>query len=211
MVSFIEYASEKRILELIIKERVKIALKGKLQDVSPKTTAKKAEHGSRMTIAEQVFMLMPARDLWCRPRRRERIQADSGEPRAAKQILTRSIALTIKKHRKAEKPLPYLGRLDAFIASLQGEIANDAPITFDSIRIAGKKKKVNKDGVTVMRPICMFESLREKLLIALASKYLSEAFDPMLHEEILSYRPLRHYHNSAKPVLTDRDNAIENL
>jgi hypothetical protein len=57
----------------------------------------------------------------------------------------------------------------------------------------------------------VFDSLREKLLIALASKYLSEAFDPLLHEEILSYRPLRKYHNSATPVLTDRDNAIENL
>ena len=54
-------------------------------------------------------------------------------------------------------------------------------------------------------------SLREKLLISLASKYLSEVFDPLLHEEILSYRPLRKYHNSEKPLLTDRDNAIENL
>ena len=70
---------------------------------------------------------------------------------------------------------------------------------------------MDSDNVTILRPICVFESLREKLLIALASKYLSEAFDPLLHEEILSYRPLRKYHNSEEPVITDRDNAIENL
>lgn len=211
MVPFTEYASEKRILELIIKERVKVALKDKLQNVSPVATVKKAEQDGKMTIAEQVFMLMPARDSWCRPRRKERMQSDSDEPRSTKQILTRSLALTINKHRKEQEQRPYLQRLDKFIASIREDIADDRALTFESIKIVGKKKKVDADGTIIMRPLCIFDSLREKLLIALASKYLSEVFDPLLHEEILSYRPLRHYHNSAAPLLTDRENAIENL
>ena len=211
MAPFTEYASERRILELIIKERVKIALKGKLQNVSPVVTIKKDEQNKKMTIAEQVFMLMPPRDTWSRPRRRERLQDDSGEPRSTKQILTRSLALTIGKHRKEQELRPYLQRLDNFIASLREEIADDNKLIFESIKIVGKKKKVDTDKTIIMRPLCIFDSLREKLLIALASKYLSEVFDPLLHEEILSYRPLRHYHNSAAPILTDRENAIENL
>ena len=210
MLSFTEYASEKRILELLIKERVKVALKGKLKSLSPAVIAKNAEQEKKMTVAEQIFMLMPPRDSWRRPQKKDRVQTNS-ERKSGKQVLTRSIAQTIKKHRKTYDDFPYLQRLDLFIANLRKDITGDAPLEFNSIKIVGKKKKVDSDNVTILRPICVFESLREKLLIALVSKYLSEAFDPLLHEEILSYRPLRKYHNSEEPVITDRDNAIENL
>lgn len=208
MLSFVEYASEKRILELLIKERVKVALKGKLQNISPTETYKKSD--DRKTVAEQIFLLMPPRDSWLRPQKKERID-NSGEKRSGKQVLTRSIALTIKKHRKSPGRYPYLQRLDTFISTVRNDIMGDAPLIFNSIKVMGKKKKVDEMRVTIMRPICIFESLREKLLIALASKYLSEAFDPLLHEEILSYRPLRKYHGSSDAVFTDRDNAIENM
>lgn len=211
MLSFVEYASEKRILELLVKERVKVALKGKLQLLSPVVITRNAGLNRKQTIAEQIYMLMPARDLWQRPHKKDRMQKDGKEKKSQKQILTRSIALTIKKHRRSTESFPYLQRLDNFISLLRKEIAGDAPLEFSSIKIVGKKKKVDADNVTIMRPICIFESLREKVLIALASKYLSEVFDPLLHEEILSYRPLRKYHNSTAPVLTDRNNAIENL
>lgn len=210
MLSFTEYASEKRILELLIKERVKVALKGKLESLSPIVIARNAEQAKNQSVAEQIFMLMPPRDSWCRPQKKDRIKVD-GERKSNKQVLTRSIAQTIKKHRKAYENHPYLQRLDSFIAKLRNDITGDAPLEFNSIKIVGKKKIVDADNVTILRPICVFESLREKLLIALASRYLSEVFDSLLHEEILSYRPLRKYHNSKELVITDRDNAIENL
>ena len=94
---------------------------------------------------------------------------------------------------------------------MREDICSCEPITFNSIKIIGKKKKVNSEGVEILRPICVFESLREKLLIALASKYLTEVFDYLLHEEILSYRPLRRYHGGETPILTNRDNAIQNI
>ena len=210
MLPFTEYASEKRILELLIKERVKVALKSKLKEVSPVATARKHHQGAMMTVAEQIFMLMPPRDSWHRPQKKDRIH-NNNEKKSNKQVLTKSIALTIKKHRKSPTEFPYLQRLDAFIDALRKDIIGDTPLDFHSMKIVGKKKKIDSDKVTILRPICVYGSLREKLLIALASKYLSEVFDPLLHEEILSYRPLRKYHNSDTPVLTDRDNAIENL
>ena len=154
---------------------------------------------------------MPARNSWHRPRKHERTLKSGGESKSHKQILTRSIAITIQQHRKQETPPQYLKNLDAFIDSMCKDICSCEPITFNSIKIIGKKKKVNSDGVEILRPICVFESLREKLLIALASKYLTEVFDPLLHEEILSYRPLRSYHGSEVPILTDRNNAIQNI
>lgn len=211
MLSFFEYASEQRILELLIKERVKIALKGKLKGVATDKIIKRATSGETLSTKEQVFTLMPARNSWHRPRKQERVLNSGTENKSHKQILTRSIAITIQQHRKQENPPQYIQNLDAFIASLRKDICSCEPIDFNSIKIIGKKKKVNSEGVEILRPICVFESLREKLLIALASKYLSEVFDHILHEEILSYRPLRRYHGSETPILTDRDNAIQNI
>lgn len=211
MLSFYEYASEKRILELLIKERVKVAIKSKLKDVSVVDTLQKIESDQGLTIAEEIAMIMPPRDLWRRPFRRERQRCEGSKEKVRKQILTRSLALTIRHDRKHPDACPYLQRLDSYISSLRSLIMSTEPLVFKSIAIFGEKKKVDSDGVTILRPLCVFTSLTEKLLISLASKYLSDAFDPLLHEEILSYRPPRNYHDSEHPVITDRNNAIENL
>ena len=97
MLSFTEYASEKRILELLIKERVKVALKNKLKDVSPIVITHKHTRGQKMTVQEQIFLLMPPRDSWLRPQKKDRIQ-DNDEKKSNKQILAKSISLTISVH-----------------------------------------------------------------------------------------------------------------
>lgn len=211
MLSFIEYASEKRVLELLIKERVKIALKGKMQNISSVSAASKSKEGAELMIAEEMFLLMPPRRTWLRPASRDRVCEDGSGSKQTKQVLMRSIALTIKKHRKTPDKYHYLDHLDNFIKGIIRDVQGEEPLTFTSIKIIGKKKKTGADGVTIFRPICTFNSLREKLLITLASKYLSEAFDPFIHEEVLSYRPLRKYHDSDTLILTDRDHAIDNL
>ena len=211
MLSFIEYASEKRILELLIKERVKIALKGKMQNISSANAVSKFNADAELMIPEEMFLIMPPRRTWRRPSSRDRVCKDGSGIKQTKQVLARSIALTIKKHRKGTQQYKYLECLDNFIKGILEDVKGSEPLTFSSIRIIGKKKKVDEDGVTILRPICVFDSLREKLLISLASKYLSEVFDPFLHEEVLSYRPPRKYHDSETLVLTDRDHAIENL
>lgn len=206
MLSFQEYASEKQIINLLIKERVKIAINSKLHNVH----LQNINENGHLSIYEKVALLMPPRKSWKRPHRRERKKNNGTEEKSRKQVLTRSIALTIRHDRKNPENHPYLQRLDEYVHSLRQLILSDTPLSFKSIKIGNKTKKYS-NGIKILRPLCIFESLTEKLLIALASKYLSQAFDPLLHEEILSYRPLRHYHNNTQPVITDRDNAIENL
>ena len=210
MLSFYEYASHKRITELLIKERIKIALDSKLRYINTEDIPRKVEVGEHLSITEFVFTLMPPRNSWVRPAPNSRRKKDSKEPKTKKQILTRALALTIKKHRKTPSLYPYLERMDSYIDYLRGQIVSEAPLHFRSIRIVGQHKKFN-NKVDILRPLCLFEDLTEKLLVSLANRYLREVFDGLLHEEILSYRPLRTYHNSAEPVITDRDNAIENL
>lgn len=72
MLSFVEYASEKRILELLIKERAKVAVKGTLKKVSPDNREKRVNKAEKLPIAEHISLLMPPRDSWVRPRFRNR-------------------------------------------------------------------------------------------------------------------------------------------
>ena len=214
MLSFVEYASEKRILELLIKERAKVAVRGTLKKISPDNREKKVNRTDKLSIAEHISLLMPPRDSWVRPRFRRKKNAEVKAENIRKSTIIRSITLTIAKHRKEGKEYAYMKRLDDYIKSLQADIASSKPLKFRSLRIVPKKKKVVRIGdksITINRPICNFTSMREKLLISLACKYLSDVFDPYLHEEILSYRPLRKYHGSDKLMQTNRDNAIENL
>ena len=199
--SFLDFASEQRICNLLIKERVKVAIKNNLTKDNPPV------------IATEIASMMPPRRLWKNPRKQERVRITDGndvEPRSQKQILTRSITLTIRAHRKSGETHPYLERLDEFIASVRQELTSAEPLRFESIKIFGKTKKIDKDGWRVLRPLCLFTSLREKILVALACEFLAEKFDHLIHEEVLSYRPARTYHNKEK-VVTNRDNAAENI
>ena len=198
--TFIEYSSRKRILELLIKERVKVALKNKLENSNPNY---RQQEETPEKLCEQVAMLMPVRD-WVRPRKKER------EDKSNKQILTRSLALTIKRDSKLAEQPAYLACQNEFIESIIKEVQSTKPLEFSSIQIIGKKKKV-KDGIEIQRPLCMFTDLKEKMLISLMNSYLTEVFDPFLHEEILSYRPLRNYQGSTEKIFTNRDNAMDNL
>lgn len=210
MENFHEYANEERIIGLLAKERAKVALKNKLKGRNPQTIVSKYCSGEYLNSSEQIFLLMPPRDSWIRPCRRERVVMGTGEKRTGKSILIRSILLTIRKNRKEHPELPYLQRLDGFVAGIRSEILSEGMLEFTSMKIMGKTKK-KEDGWTILRPICVFGDLKEKLLISLANSYLSQVFDPYLHEEILSYRPLRHYHGSLNKILTSRENAMDGI
>jgi hypothetical protein len=62
------------------------------------------------------------------------------------------------------------------------------------IKVLAKFKEDDADGNAIYRPLTIYNSLEIKALISLASTYLTTAVDDYLHEEILSYRPLRYYH-----------------
>lgn len=209
MLSFIEYASEQKILELLAKERAKVAVKRRSSTtVSPIKIAEKVQEGEPLSIEDRLFTIMPPRDRWIRPRKKDRSAA--GEKKSTRAILKNSILLTIRKDRKSSGQLPYLQNLDRFIEEIRATIKDNAELSFRSMKITPKKKG-KKGGIIVMRPICSFSDLKEKVLISLASSYLSEAAEPILHEEILSYRPPRFYHGSEKKVLTSRENAVDSI
>ena len=96
--TFIEYASEQRILTILIKERVKVALKSKLKNTQ-NNYRNFTEDFENLKISEQIAVLMPTRN-WVRPQKKERFV--DGVAKSSKQILTRSLALTIKRDKRKQ-------------------------------------------------------------------------------------------------------------
>ena len=193
--SFAEYVSERTIIDLVIKERVKIAAKRNL---------------SKDEIAEmdkKIQEMTPRRNNWNRLRPNSRIGCKSKE-----EINTASLRSTIysdlRRYRAGEKAPKYLLRLLRFVKKITDIVNSDAPIEFNnSIRIIAQFKK-NEGDTAIYRPLSVYTSLEEKTLISLASKYLSGQFDRRLHKEILSYRPKREYHGKNDYATSGEDAII---
>ncbi|MBO5941971.1 MAG: hypothetical protein J6Q63_01640 [Bacteroidales bacterium] len=196
--SFAEYVSERTIIDLVVKERVKIASKGSLSGKSVPETAL------------EIQKMTPRRNDWRRLRLHSRVGRTSTEELNTA-TLRNTINFDLRKYRSGEAKAPkYLRRLLEFTSNIIDIVNSDAPIDFnDCIRIMAKFKK-NEGDTAIYRPLSIYTSLEAKTLISLATGYLSSVLDKHLHKEILSYRPKREYHGQ-KHYATDGNDAIIGL
>jgi hypothetical protein len=193
--SFSEYVTEKVVIDLIIKERVKSASKGSLAEKSVSEMQK------------EVQKMTPSRNAWRRLRKRSRPKNASVEQLNA-DTLRNTIYYDLKQYRNYGKKAPkYLRRLLAFVAGIIRGVNSEAPLDFTgNIKVIAQFKKDQGD-TAIYRPLSVYESLEVKTLISLASAYLTVQMDNSLHEEILAYRPKRDYHGK-KNYSTSGDDAI---
>lgn len=193
--SFSEYVTEKVVIDLIIKERVKSASKGSLAEKSVSEMQK------------EVQKMTPSRNAWRRLRKRSRPKNASVEQLNA-DTLRNTIYYDLKQYRNYGKQAPkYLRRLLTFVAGIIRSVNSEAPLDFTgNIKVIAQFKKDQGD-TAIYRPLSVYESLEVKTLISLASAYLTVQLDNSLHEEILAYRPKRDYHGK-KNYSTSGDDAI---
>ena len=187
--SFLEYLTEDNLIEFVIKERVKCTQKQNLS----KDRVQHIEQAQTPSAAVQV--MTPPRNSWRRLRRSSRHKIERVEIKN-KLSLRNTIYYDLKLYRNNMVIAPpYLQELLAFISRVQ-EMASDVS-TWDfssCIKVIAQFKEDDADGNAIYRPLTIYNSLEIKALISLASTYLITAVDDYLHEEILSYRPLRYYH-----------------
>ena len=187
--SFLEYLTEDNLIEFVIKERVKCTQKQNLS----KDRVQHIEQAQTPSAAVQV--MTPPRNSWRRLRRSSRHKIERVEIKN-KLSLRNTIYYDLKLYRNNMVIAPpYLQELLAFISRVQ-EMASDVS-TWDfssCIKVIAQFKEDDADGNAIYRPLTIYNSLEIKALISLASTYLTTAVDDYLHEEILSYRPLRYYH-----------------
>ena len=195
--SFAEYVSERTIIDLVIKERVKIAAKSSL-------TKEKVPEPDL-----EIRKMTPKRNQWRRLRPHLRDRKASKEVRNTASLRS-TIYHDLRLHGAGGTTPEYIPELLSFVKNITRIVNSDSPIDFNGcIKIIAQFKK-NEGDTAIYRPLSVYTSLEAKTLISLASGYLSSVLDKHMHKEILSYRPKREYHGQ-KNYATDGNDAIIGL
>ena len=197
--SFAEYVDEHTLIELIIKERVKSAAKKTVEKKEKLRKGRKKQdkkEKEQKDICQELHNLTPPRNTWRRLRKKTR-NGISSTAVLNKLALRNTIRYDLEQVREhgAEAPA-YLTKLLQFIEKIKAIVNSDKPIDFSGqIKVIAQFKK-NDGDTAIYRPLSVYNSLETKVLISLASEYLTKYLDSYLHPEILAYRPKRVYHDS---------------
>ena len=197
--SFLEYLTDRTLIEFIIKERVKCARKYTFTG----ERADKPEDAK--SLQEVVRALTPPRNRWRRPRKLKRQYHKSLKARDMASLRS-TIRHDLETYRDNPDAAPtYLKHLIAFINKVQDMARGNLPLDFGSCIVVQAKWKKDQGDDAIYRPLSIFNSIHVKALISLASQYLTLAAEECLHEEILSYRLPRNYHGKEEYKTEDKD------
>ena len=205
--TLLDYASDKMLIHLLVKERAKCRRRNRSDkhhhldkdcDISELTTRKKLSR------------LMPPRHTWVRPSRR--VTLSNGAQDTSKNA-EKALLLTISRDKELQKQgknFDYLNEQQTFFSRIRCRLS-DKHLTFESPRLMPilKDTKKNADGTlnVICRPLSVYTQLDDKIILALASRYLTHYFDRYLHTNILSYRPARDFQGN-KHYVTDFNDGI---
>jgi len=202
--NFIECITEDRILAILIKERVK-------------WIGKEESSRDKSKVYSKLREILPSRRTWVQPSRKERSNLANERTRNLKNAAT-ALKFTIARDRDKEKlgcGPAYLKELNKFFEQIkdavrEGKVSLCPPTTTGLFK---DKEDVEGQVIATFRPISVYDNLKTKVCIKLASEYLTDLLDPLFHEEILSYRRRRNYHREYPKTLhmTNAGDAIPNI
>ena len=201
---FIKYITEDRILAILIKERVK-------------WIGKDEYSRNNSNVYSKLREILPSRRTWVQPSKKERSRLANEKTRNLKNAAT-ALKFTIARDRDREKSgcgPDYLKKLNGFFEEIKDDV-RDGKVSLCPPKTTGLfKDKEEVEGLVIatFRPISVYNDLKTKVFIKLASEYLTDLLDPLFHEEILSYRRRRNYHREYPKTLhmTNAGDAIPNI
>ena len=204
-----EYATEKKLTVLLIKERAKCR---KHNRSDKKNRLDQNCDINTMSRRKMLSRMMPPRHTWVRPSKRKRLPNGAAD---TSKNTEKALLLTIERDRERCKTIgqqfAYLQELDKFILRIKKRLG-EVHLQFEHPLLVPilKDKNTGDDGVTnvTCRPLVVYTRLEDKIIIAVTSRYLTSLLDRHLHENILSYRPSRQFHEQEHHVTTNNDGIV---
>lgn len=214
-----EFATEKMLTVLLVKERAKCRKNNRSANRIAKDKKHNRNHKkihldrdcdiNTLTRRKMLSRMMPPRHTWVRPSKRKKLPNKAVD---TSKNTEKALLLTIERDRElcktTGKQFAYLQDLDKFIQQIKKRL-DDGHIQFERPLLVPilKDKTTGNDGVTCVtcRPLAVYTQLEDKIIISVTSRYLTRLLDQHLHENILSYRPPRHFHGQEHYVTTNND------
>lgn len=208
MKTLLEFATDELMTDLLVKERAKCRRRNRSDK---KHRLDKDCPLDSLNTRKMLSRMMPPRYTWVRPSKKIRLR--NGAMDTSKNA-GKALKLTIRRDRALQRQgneFFYLDQLDSFIRKIRVRLESDY-LTFESPRLIPifKSKEQMPDGTFTVtcRPLSVYSNLEDKIILAVASKYLTKYFDKYLHENILSYRKARTFRGQNYHV-TDFNDGIK--
>lgn len=152
--------------------------------------------------------LIPPRRKW-KPIGKPSRFNNSGHKKTSVQKNFDSLVKTIKYFRREHPSEPFVQKLNQFIIDIRLSIRKRSfNITTPTI-YPKLKEKVNSKGENKCRPISLFD-LRDRIILSITNKYLTELFDPYFDDCSYAFRAKRNVENYKKLSHHDCIKAIQN-
>ena len=205
--TLIEFASDKMLTQLLVKERAKCRRRNRSD--KHHCLDKNCEL-DELPNRKMLSRMMPPRYTWVRPSKR--MTLPNGAVDTSKNA-EKALLLTIKRdvelwHKGVT--FGYLEELYNFFDRIRKRLSDEyLRLESPCLMPILKDKEKQKDGTwkVTCRPLSVYSNLEDKIILALTSRYLTRYLDRHLHENILSYRPARAFQGKTHYV-TDFNDGI---
>lgn len=206
--TLIEFASDKTLTQLLVKERVKCCRRNRSDKHHYLDKACKLDD---LSTRKMLSRLMPPRRTWVRQSKKVTLPNGAKDTRKSTE---KTLMQTIKRDTKLwhnGQTFGYLEEQQAFFDRIRKRLSDkkmklDSPTLFPIFK--DKEKRADGTWNVTCRPLSVYSKLEDKIILALTSRYLTRYFDRYLHENILSYRPARDFNNK-KHHVTDFNEGME--
>jgi Reverse transcriptase (RNA-dependent DNA polymerase) len=194
MNTFHEYITEKDIIFYLCRLRAKIA---KQRDKKHKIhlLSSNVQYNYHLQVLrndlpayeQELIALLPKRKKWRKLGRSSR--KHNGQTLNSIDKNIKSLRYTVDYFKKTNPQEPFLLNLNKFIKEVKESVEQNN-YHISKPEIYPKKKDDSKGDVAICRPISLF-SLKDKIIICLANKYLTNLFDKYLYPHSFAFRAAR--------------------
>lgn len=210
MKSFQDFITPRAIIRLLCSYRVRIAKtrheKYILKGIMPNYPVMQDNYN-------ELSKLLPPRRKWVTLKKDLRYKVNRCSREQALSSLDvnmRRLLITIDNAYKTGCKDPWFSNLLTFIKDIQASCQSlsytvQCPITRPII-----KGDIGSDGKVECRPISIFKSYKDRVILSLANKYLTILFDNFFDEDSLAFRAKRNYHTHWNYFTTHHD-AIDRI
>lgn len=190
MLLFKDFFSDRAIIDIVCKMRVKLAQRRNKDHLIHLHTLNpyKNYHKSNVSKSEELLCsLFPPRKKWKTVLKHKRIKNGLARNTSEKTLL--SLYATIKYYHKNEPNVDFLVRLNKFIKDIQYALQHKSTYIISPPKIIPKLKTDKPDLLkeNICRPIASF-GLKDKIILSITNRYLTAIFDTLFIDQSYAFR-----------------------
>ena len=182
-----DFATDEMLFVLLAKERAKYR---KRNSTAKSHKLDKSCDINSLTNRQKLSRMMPPRSKWVRPKKRKNLGKGA---LALRKLTEKALLLTYRRDKELHLQFDYQQEFQAFASRIRARIQS-ADLSFNSpVLMPMYKDQAVVGGKTIVtcRPLTVYMDLEDKIILGLASRYLTKYLDKYLHPNILSYRKAR--------------------